>query len=226
MFMAAASFAGVVTVLDAVGAFGAQAVQHGARGLDAEAVRAFEVLRQFIEHMAFERAGRAALKADELAVRGGLGAADIAVARAPRRGPWRRRRPRRGALRCGKRWTGRPKCRPASAAGGSHQRSETAPPAPGAGRGCCPFVWYGTAYIVSSEKNKIETDFHFDLYHTLYKAFCQGGEIQHFRQKRINTCDSLACKGESVVYYRIIGLCGAKRASVRRAVLQGGEAAL
>ena len=40
------------------------------------------VLRQFIEHMAFERAGRAALKADELAVRGGLGAADIAVARA------------------------------------------------------------------------------------------------------------------------------------------------
>ena len=69
-------------MLDAVGAFGAQAVQHGARGLDAEAVRAFEVLRQFIEHMAFERAGRAALKADELAVRGGLGAADIAVARA------------------------------------------------------------------------------------------------------------------------------------------------
>ncbi|WP_418681024.1 hypothetical protein, partial [Agathobaculum sp.] len=89
-----------------------------------------------------------------------------------------------------------------------------------------PFVWYGTAYIVSSEKNKIETDFHFDLYHTLYKAFCQGGEIQHFRQKRINTRDSLACKGEGVVYYRIIGLCGAKRASARRAVLQGGEAAL
>ena len=70
------------TVLDAVSAFGAQAVQHGARGLDAEAVRAFEVLRQLVEHMAFERAGCAALKADELAVRGGLGAADIAVARA------------------------------------------------------------------------------------------------------------------------------------------------
>ena len=46
MFMAAASLAGVVTMLDAVGAFGAQAVQHGARGLDAEAVRAFEVLRR------------------------------------------------------------------------------------------------------------------------------------------------------------------------------------
>ena len=70
------------TVIDAVGAFGAQAVQHGARGLDAEAVRAFEVLRQLVEHMAFERAGCAALKAAELAVRGGLGAADIAVARA------------------------------------------------------------------------------------------------------------------------------------------------
>ena len=75
MFMAAASFAAVFTVIDAVGAFGAQAVQHGARGLDAEAVRAFEVLRQLVEHMAFERAGCAALKADELAVRGGLGAA-------------------------------------------------------------------------------------------------------------------------------------------------------
>ena len=63
-------------------AFGAQTVEYGARRLDAEAVGVLQVGGKLVEHMAFERAGRAALKADELAVRGGLGAADIAVARA------------------------------------------------------------------------------------------------------------------------------------------------